>query len=445
MDALLLSRLQFVWVIAWHILLPAFTVGLACYIATLEVLWWWKKDDVYRRLSAYWIKIFAVSFGMGVVSGIVMPFQFGTNWSRFSDAAASVIGSLMAYEVLTAFYLEAAFLGVLLFGRKLVPQWAHVFSALMVAFGTLMSSFWILAVNSWMQTPQGHVVVDGRFEPVSMLAVLFTPSFPYRLSHTVIAFLVTSGFVILAVAAGFLRQRRHVEESRVMVKMSLAFLSIMVPLQIVVGDLHGLNTLKHQPAKVAAMEGLWETERGAGLRLFAWPDATTRSNHFELKVPGLASFILTHHWDGEVRGLNSFEHHPPVAPLFWGFRVMVGVGLLMLAVSWLGVWHTRRGREPAPWLSRVLVGMTFAGWVATLSGWYVTEIGRQPWLVYGTLKTADAASSVSAPMIGLSLGLYLTLYVVLLLAYISVLFHLMHKAMHAGDQQPATALPGAVA
>src|SRR6476620_2554157 len=262
MDALLLSRMQFAWVIAFHILLPAFTVGLACYIATLEVRWWITKDDTVRRLSAYWIKIFAISFGMGVVSGIVMPFQFGTNWSRFSDGASTVIGSLLAYEVITAFFLEAAFLGVLLFGRKLVPQWAHALSAVLVALGTLMSSFWILAVNSWMHTPRGYQVVDGRYFPTSMFDVIFTPSFPYRLTHTVIAFVVTTAFVVLGVGAHYLRQNRFPAESRIMVRMSLAFLGIMVPTQILVGDLHGLNTLEHQPTKVAAMEGLWETSRG---------------------------------------------------------------------------------------------------------------------------------------------------------------------------------------
>jgi cytochrome d ubiquinol oxidase subunit I len=439
MDALLLSRLQFVWVIAWHILLPAFTVGLACYIATLEVLWWWKKDDVYRRLSAYWIKIFAVSFGMGVVSGIVMPFQFGTNWSRFSDAAASVIGSLMAYEVLTAFYLEAAFLGVLLFGRKLVPQWAHVFSAVMVALGTLMSSFWILAVNSWMQTPQGHVVVDGRFEPVSMLAVLFTPSFPYRLSHTVIAFLVTSGFVILAVAAGFLRQRRHVEESRVMVKMSLAFLSIMVPLQIVVGDLHGLNTLEHQPAKLAAMEGIWETERGVAASLFAIPDAQAERNHFEIAIPKLASFYLTHDWNGEIKGLKAWprEDRPPVAIVYFAFRIMVGIGMLMLAVVVLGwVMHFKGRLYESPLFLRLAQWSMPVGFIAVLAGWTVTEVGRQPWVVYGLLRTRNAVSpSLTTFDVAVSFAFYIAAYIVIFGAG----FMLLRRIVRAGPQMAVAA------
>ncbi|HET6599323.1 MAG TPA: cytochrome ubiquinol oxidase subunit I, partial [Burkholderiaceae bacterium] len=327
-DALLLSRIQFAWVIALHILLPAFTVGLSCYIATLETLWWLKKDDLYRRLSAFWLKIFAVSFGMGVVSGVVMPFQFGTNWSRYIDATANVVGGLMAYEVLTAFFLEAAFLGVLLFGRKLVPQWVHVAAAMMVALGTLLSSFWILAANSWMQTPAGFKAVDGRFFPTDMLAIIFSPSFPYRLTHTVIAFVVTTALVILAVGALYLRRDRHVEESKVMVKMSLVFLSVMVPLQIVVGDLHGLNTLEYQPAKIAAVEALWQTERGAPLTLVGFPDEANERNAYAVTIPKALSLILTHSLDGEVKGLAEFgDDIPPVAPVFWSFRVMVGTGV----------------------------------------------------------------------------------------------------------------------
>ena len=414
-DPLILSRLQFAFVIAFHIIFPALTVGLASYIAVLEGLYLARSDARYLRASKFWLRIFAVTFGMGVVSGIVMPFQFGTNWSRFSDAAASVIGSLMAYEVLTAFYLEAAFLGVLLFGRKLVPQWAHVFSAVMVALGTLMSSFWILAVNSWMQTPQGHVVVDGRFEPVSMLAVLFTPSFPYRLSHTVIAFLVTSGFVILAVAAGFLRQRRHVEESRVMVKMSLAFLSIMVPLQIVVGDLHGLNTLKHQPAKLAAIEGHWENHPGEGvpLILFGWPDMQAETTRWKIEVPRAGSLLLTHTWDGTIPALKDFapQDRPNSTVVFWCFRIMVGLGFLMIALALFGLW-LRRGRrlyQSRPFLRFTLL-MAPAGLIALLAGWMTTEIGRQPWIIHGVMRTADAVSAHSATQLGISLALFVVVY-----------------------------------
>ncbi|WKB54031.1 cytochrome ubiquinol oxidase subunit I [Eleftheria terrae] len=417
LDALLLSRVQFAWVIAWHILLPAFTVGLACYIATLEVLWWVTQREVFVRLSAFWIKLFAVSFGMGVVSGIVMPFQFGTNWSRFADATFSVVGGLMAYEVLTAFFLEAAFLGILLFGRQRVPQWAHVMSALLVALGTLLSSFWILAVNSWMQTPRGHQLVDGRFVPEDMLAVLFTPSFPYRLTHTVFAFLITTGFVVLAVGAGYLRRGRHVAESRIMVKMSLAFLSVMVPLQIVAGDLHGLNTLEHQPAKVAAMEGLWETQRRVPASLFALPDAEAERNHFEIAIPALGSLYLTHELDGEVRGLKSWprEDRPPVAIVYFAFRVMVGIGLLMLAVVGAGwLMHFRGRLYESPAFLRAAQYSGPLGFVAVLAGWTVTEVGRQPWVVYGLMRTRDAVSpTLSGSDVALSLAAYVLSYLVI--------------------------------
>ena len=446
MDALLLSRLQFVWVIALHILLPAFTVGLSCYIATLEVMWWIKKDDVWRRLSAFWIKIFAVSFGMGVVSGIVMPFQFGTNWSRFIDATSSVVGGLMAYEVITAFFLEAAFLGVLLFGRKLVPQWAHVMSAVLVAIGTLMSSFWIIAVNSWMQTPRGHEVVDGRFFPLDLVSIVFTPSFPYRLTHTVIAFVVTTGFVILGIAANYLLQRRHVEESRVMVKMSLAFLSVMVPLQILVGDLHGLNTLEHQPAKVAAMEGIWETGRGVGASLFAIPDAAAERNHYEIAIPRLASFYLTHDWNGEIKGLKEWapRDRPPVAIVYFAFRIMVGIGVLMLLVVALGWWQHWRGRlyESRFFLRAARLAMPI-GFVAVLAGWTVTEVGRQPWVVYGLMRTADAVSpSLTAFDVALSLAAYVLAYLVIFGGGFLLLRRLVRRGPPAseasvGSEEPA--------
>ena len=416
-DALLLSRIQFVWVIAWHILLPAFTVGLACYIATLEVLWWRTQKDVYRRLSAFWLKIFAVSFGMGVVSGIVMPFQFGTNWSRYVGTALNVVGGLMAYEVVTAFFLEAAFLGVLLFGRKLVPQWAHVLSAMMVALGTLMSSFWILSVNSWMHTPAGYAIVEGRWEPVDMMAVIFNPSFPYRLAHTVSAFLVTTGFVILGVGALYLRRGRAVEESRVMIKMSLLFLSVMVPTQIVLGDLHGLNTLHHQPAKVAAMEGIWETGRGVGASLFAIPDEKAERNHFDITIPKLASFYLTHDWNGEIKGLKEWapQDRPPVKIVFFAFRIMVGCGLVMLAVVVTGWVLWRRGKlysSPA-WLRLLPWGMPL-GFIAVLAGWTTTEVGRQPWVVYGLLRTSEAVTpTLTAGDVTLSLASYVLAYLVI--------------------------------
>jgi len=418
LDAVLLSRFQFAWVIAFHILLPAFTVGLSCFIATLEVLWWITKRDVYRRLSAFWLKIFAVSFGMGVVSGIVMPFQFGTNWSRFTDATASIIGPLMGYEVLTAFFLEAAFLGVLLFGRKLVPQWAHVLAAFFVASGTVISSFWILAVNSWMQTPRGYKILpDGRFEVTSFFDAIFTPSFPYRLGHTVSAFLVTAAFVILGVGAMYLRQRRSLEESRVMTKMALIFLMIMVPVQMVIGDMHGLNTREHQPAKLAAMEGLWETGSRIPAAIFAIPDQENERNRFELSIPVLGSIYLTHDPNGVVQGLKDFprEDRPNVAVVFFAFRIMVGIAMLMFVLVLSGIVLFARGKleTSTRWLRCATYGMPL-GFIAVLAGWTTTESGRQPWTVYGLMRTSDSVTpSLKAGDVGLSWLLYVLAYIVI--------------------------------
>jgi cytochrome d ubiquinol oxidase subunit I len=441
MDALLLSRVQFAWVIAFHILLPAFTVGLACYIATLEVRWWITKDDTVRRLSAYWIKIFAISFGMGVVSGIVMPFQFGTNWSRFSDSASTVIGSLLAYEVITAFFLEAAFLGVLLFGRKLVPQWAHALSAVMVALGTLMSSFWILAVNSWMHTPRGYQVVDGRYFPTSMFEIIFTPSFPYRLTHTVIAFVVTTAFVILGVGAHYLRQNRFPAESRIMVRMSLAFLGIMVPTQILVGDLHGLNTLEHQPTKVAAMEGLWETSRGVSASVFAIPDQEGEKNHFEIAIPKLASIYLTHDINGEVKGLKEWpkEDRPPVAVVYFAFRIMVGIGMLMLLTVYTGLFLWKRGTLfSSPRYLHLCRLVAPIGFVAVLAGWTTTEVGRQPWVIYGLMRTSQAVTpSLTTFDVAISLVAYMLSYLFIFGAGFILLRRLVRIGPPVGSEDEA--------
>ena len=414
MSALLLSRMQFAWVIALHILLPAFTVGLSCYIATLELLWWATGRDVYRRLSAFWIRIFAVSFGMGVVSGIVMPFQFGTNWSRFIAATSSTIGSLMAYEVLTAFFLESAFLGVLLFGRKLVPQWAHVLSAMFVALGTLMSSFWILAVNSWMQTPSGYRIVDGKFVPDSMLAVIFNPSFPYRLAHTVTAFLVTTAFVVLGVGAHYLLKRRAPEEGRVMVKMGLWFLIVMVPVQIAIGDEHGRNTLEYQPVKLAAMEGLWDTGRRVPANLFSIPDDAQERNHFEISIPVLGSIYLTHDPNGLVHGLKDWPRadRPNVPIVFFAFHIMVGIALLMLilVIAGLVLWPKRRLYASRRWLALCRLASPL-GFIAVLAGWTTTEAGRQPWTVYGLMRTADSVTpSLTTADVSISLALYVLSY-----------------------------------
>jgi len=440
LDPVLLSRIQFAWVIAFHILLPALTVGLACYIALLESLWFWTGNAVWFRISSFWIRIFAVSFGMGVVSGVVMPFQFGTNWSAFTDATADVIGPLMAYEVLTAFFLEAGALGVLLFGRKLAPPWAHVLAALLIAVGTLASSFWIIAVNSWMQTPQGHEIVDGRFFPADWAAVVFSPSLPYRLAHTVTAFLITAGFVVTGVAAGYLRAGRHREEARRMLSMTFWLLAALVPLQIVIGDLHGLNTLEHQPAKVAAMEGHWETRAGAPLILFGWPDAEAEATRFALEVPKLGSLILTHDPDGVVRGLKDWppEDRPPVAIVFWAFRIMLGLGFLMLFAVGAAAWLRLRGRlYDCDWFLRLCQWLTPAGFVAVLAGWATTEVGRQPWLVYGLMRTAEGVTpSLRGGDVLASLLIHVAVYAVVYPAGLYHLARIVRTGPPAGEVEP---------
>jgi cytochrome d ubiquinol oxidase subunit I len=417
LDPVLLSRFQFAFVVAFHFLLPAFTIGLASYIAVLEGLHLVTGKQVYLRISAFWLKIFAVSFGMGVVSGIVMPFQFGTNWSRFSDAAADVIAPLMAYEGLTAFFLEAAFLGVLLFGRKLVPPWMHFVAAVMVALGTLFSTFWILVVNSWMQTPTGFAIVEGRFVPTDWLAVLFNPSLPYRLAHTVTAVYLTTAFTVIGVAAWYLRNGRYVEEARVMIAMGVLLASVLVPAQIVIGDLHGLNTLEHQPAKLAAMEGLWETRAGQPAVLFAVPDEEQETNHAEVAIPNLASLYLTHDLDGTVKGLEDFPKadRPPVVPVFFGFRVMVGMWAIMLALTvwaWWLAWRKRLFTTPA--FQRAATWSIPVGYIAVTAGWITTEVGRQPFVVYGHLRTAAAVTpSISGGEVLASLLAYVVVYLVI--------------------------------
>ena len=416
-DAVFLSRLQFAWVIGWHILLPAFTVGAASYIALLEGLHLWTRREVYLRVSNFWIRIFAVAFGMGVVTGVVMPFQFGTNWSRFSDATANVIGPLLAYEGLFAFFLEAAFLGVLLFGRKLVPPWAHFVAALMVALGTLFSSFWILAANSWMQTPAGYTIVDGRFYPTDWFDVIFNPSFPHRLVHTVLAFYITSAFVVLGVGAYTVQRGRFADEGRVMVTTALSLLTVLVPLQLIVGDQHGLNTLQYQPAKIAAIEARWDTIGPFPLTLFALPDQAAERNHYELDVPYLGSLILTHSLDGSIRGLKEFapEERPPVPLVFFAFRIMVGAGMLMLGLVAAG-WVLRGlGRLFSnEWYLRACQLAIPLGFIAVLAGWTTTEVGRQPWTVYGLMRTAASVTpSLSTQHVLVSLALYAVAYLVI--------------------------------
>ncbi|HEX5757201.1 MAG TPA: cytochrome ubiquinol oxidase subunit I [Arenimonas sp.] len=434
-DAVLLARLQFAANISFHILFPTLTIALGWFLLLFKLRW--LKTGERGWLDAYYLytKVFALSFALGVVSGITMSFQFGTNWPGFMNSVGNIAGPLLAYEVLTAFFLEASFLGIMLFGRKRVGERMHTLATVLVAGGTTLSAFWILALNSWMQTPAGFEMIDGQAHPTDWFAIIFNPSFPYRLAHMLLASGLSGSFLVAGLSAWRWLRGQRGSDVRVALRAGVLAAAILIPLQIFVGDLHGLNTLEHQPAKVAAMEGVWQDERGAPALLFAIPNEAERRNDFAIGIPKLASLILTHDADGEIKGLDSFAVHPPVAPVFWAFRVMVGTGSLMLLVSWWLAWRTRGGREPGVWGARALVVMTFSGWLATLAGWYVTEIGRQPWLVHGVLLTRDAASTVPAPLIGLSLTAYLGLYAVLLLAYVSVLFHLARKAGDGAIQE----------
>jgi cytochrome d ubiquinol oxidase subunit I len=445
-DPVVLARIQFAANISFHILFPTITMALGWVLLFFKLRF--LRTGKQHWMDAYYlfVKIFALSFAMGVVSGITMSFQFGTNWPGFMETVGNIAGPLLAYEVLTAFFLEASFLGIMLFGRQRVGERIHTLATVLVAAGTTASAFWILALNSWMQTPAGFEMIDGVAHPTDWFAVIFNPSFPYRLVHMLLASGLTAAFLVAGLSAWrWLRGDRGADVLAAL-RTGVVMAAVLIPAQIFAGDLHGLNTLEHQPQKVAAMEGLWETERGVPLLLFAIPDEEARENRFEVAVPKLASLILTHELDGELKGLNDFPgNHPPVAPVFWSFRVMVGTGMLMLAVSWVAAWQLWRRRRaagadagPGTWAARGLVAMTFSGWVATLAGWYVTEIGRQPWVVTGVLTTRDAASDVAAPLIGLSLTAYLGLYVLLLGAYVGVLFHLARKGGRAARPDPAT-------
>lgn len=413
----MLSRIQFGFVITCHILFPAFTIGLASWLAFCEFNWLRSRKPVWRELYVFWLKIFAVSFGMGVVSGIVMSFQFGTNWSVLSERAGNILGPLLSYEVLTAFFLEATFLGVMLFGMKKVPEKLHFIATCMVALGTLISTFWIISANSWMQTPAGYGIdAQGVFQPESWWAIVFNPSFPYRLAHMVLAAFITTCLVIGGVGAARVLRARDDVHGRTMLRMATLFAAIALPLQIFVGDLHGLNVREHQPVKLAAMEAHWhagEAGKGVPLVLFALPDAQAERNDFEVAVPRLGSLILTHSWDGEIQPLTAVprSERPPVTPVFFAFRIMVGLGMLMLALAWLSAFALRRGRlYAARWLLHGWRWMTLTGFVALVAGWYVVEIGRQPYVVYGLLRTADAVSAVDAGSVLASLIVFVVVY-----------------------------------
>ncbi|OQM75665.1 cytochrome ubiquinol oxidase subunit I [Manganibacter manganicus] len=432
LTALELARIQFGFTISFHIIFPAITIGLASYLAVLEGLWLWKKDVVYRDLYHFWSKIFAVNFAMGVVSGLVMAYQFGTNWSYFSSFAGSITGPLLAYEVLTAFFLEAGFLGVMLFGWNRVGPGLHFFSTLMVALGTLISATWILASNSWMQTPQGFEIINGVVVPVNWFEVIFNPSFPYRLAHmTVAAFLATALFVS-ASGAWHLLRGNDTQRVRTMLSMAMWMLLVVAPIQIFIGDLHGLNTLKHQPAKIAAIEGHWENTPGEGvpLILFGLPDMEAETTRYAVKIPNLGSLILTHEWNGQFPGLKEFapEDRPNSPVVFWSFRIMVGLGVLMLV---LGVWSLwlrwRGGLFQSKLFLRFSMWMGPSGLIAILAGWYTTEIGRQPWIVYGVMRTKDAVSNHSALALSTTLIVFIVMYAIVFGTGISYMLKLVGK------------------
>jgi cytochrome d ubiquinol oxidase subunit I len=435
-EAVDLARFQFAFTVAFHIVFPAFTIGLASYLAVLEALWLWTKDDAYLKVFNYWKTIFAVSFGMGVVSGIVMSYQFGTNWSVFSDKAGPVIGPLLGYEVLSAFFLEAGFLGIMLFGLNRVGKTLHFIATLVVAFGTLLSAFWILAVNSWMQTPAGYAINEaGQFIPEDWWAIIFNPSFPFRLVHMVLAAYLTTAFVVGAVGAWHLLRNPQNRGARIMFTMAMWMALVVAPLQLIAGHTHGENTLEHQPAKIAAMEGHFETKAGQPLILFGDPDAEAGKVHNAIEIPKLGSWVLTGDLDGEVKGLKAWpkEEWPPLDIVFWSFRLMVGIGMLMILVGlWSAVQRLRGRLFHARWLQRATVLLGPSGFVAVIAGWVVTEVGRQPYTIYGLLKTAESASPLDAPAVGASLLAFIIVYFIIFGAGVFYLLRLMGKTPDAG-------------
>ena len=438
LDPVILARVQFAFTVSFHIIFPAFTIGLASWLAVVEWRWLKTGKEVYQEIYRMWVKIFAVTFGMGVVSGVVLSYQFGTNWSVFSDRVGNVIGPLLGYEVLTAFFLEASFLGVMLFGWNRVSPRMHFASTVVVAFGTLLSSFWILSANSWMQTPQGYRIdADGLFYPTDWIQVIFNPSFPYRFAHMVLAAYLTTAFVVGGVGAYYLFRKRHIPHARVMLGMAMIMAVFVAPIQPIVGDLHGLNTLKHQPAKVAAMEGLCETQRGAPLVLFGWPDQTREETRYALEIPKLSSLILTHELDGEVKGLKDWpqDERPPVAWVFWSFRIMVGIGILMVLTGiFAAILFWRKRLFSTRWFQLWCMALTPSGFIAVLAGWFVTEIGRQPYVVYGVMRTAEAVSPVGATNIVLSLLAFMAAYTFIFGAGSYYVLRLIAKGPSAPDE-----------
>jgi cytochrome d ubiquinol oxidase subunit I len=442
-DPVLLARLQFAFTVTFHIIFPSFTIGLSAFIATLLLRWYFTGREHLHRLARFWTKIFAVSFAMGVVSGIVLSYQFGTNWSRFSVVVGNVVGPLLGYEVMTAFFLEASFLGVMLFGWKRVPPWLHVLSAIIVAFGTATSAFWILSANSWMQTPAGHEVREGIAYPLDWWAVIFNPSFPYRLAHMLSAAYLTTSLVVLAVGARYLLAGKHREEGRTMLHMGIGMLALLAPVQLFIGDQHGLNTLAHQPIKIAAMEAHWDGSKPGDLVLFAWPDEKAEINRYEISIPRGASLILRHDPNGLFPGLKSVPpaDRPPVVSVFFAFRIMVGIGLLMIAIGWVGALLWWRGKlDAARWYLWPVANAWWMGFVAVISGWLVTESGRQPWLAHGILRTADAISPVPGASIASTLALFVLVYGIVFTMGIYYINRLINKGPASEEAEPA--LPG---
>lgn len=452
MDPLILSRIQFAANISFHILFPTITIALGWVLLFFKLRFNRTGDEKWMDAYRFWVKVFALSFALGVVSGITMSFQFGTNWPGFMESVGNIAGPLLAYEVLTAFFLEAAFLGIMLFGFRRVPGWLHTTATFLVAFGTTLSAFWILVLNSWMHTPAGYEVIDGVVHATDWMAIIFNPSLPYRLTHMLLASGLTVAFLIAGISALRWIWGDRGAEVRATLRFGATLGAVLIPLQIYAGDMHGLNTLEHQPAKVAAMEGNWETQGNVSLVLFALPDQEARENRMEIAIPNVASLILTHSLDGEVPGLNDFvaadgtPEHPPVAPVFFSFRIMVGMGMAMLALSWSALWFMRRGRGveglPRPWIY-AFAAMGFSGWIATLAGWYVTEIGRQPWLVTGVLTTKEAVGPVTGGMVASSLVAYLLVYAVLMAAYLGTLTYLARRAARHDPLTPDLPTPDA--
>lgn len=441
MDVLILSRIQFAANISFHILFPTITIALGWLLFYFKVRFDISKHPVWMRAYRFWVKVFALTFALGVVSGITMSFQFGTNWPGFMETIGNIAGPLLAYEILTAFFLEASLLGIMLFGYNRVPGWAHTSATFFVAFGTTMSAFWILVLNSWMQTPAGFEIREGVAHAIDWFAIIFNSSFPYRFSHTLVSSALTVCFLVAGLSAYRLYRHDNKKAPKVTLKTALYCAALLAPMQAFIGDLHGLNTLKNQPAKIAAMEGLWQTQKGAPLVLFAIPNEQIKDNDYAIEIPNLASLILTHKVNGELQGLDAFENnHPPVAPVFFSFRIMVGIGMLMIAVAWWCSISLKRNGKLSQLQLKTLMAMTFSGWVATLAGWYVTEIGRQPYLVHGVLKTADAVTTIAGENVAFTLIAYLIIYAVLLSAYIKTLFVLARKAVEVEEYD--LTLPG---